>query len=108
ELDKTLTKCGYPFVRYADDFSIYCKRPSHARAMMQYVKKYLRKKLQLPINKEKSGIRKPYQFELLGFGFASVVRKGTKGRYQLVVSKKAWRRLKQRLKWATRKTSPLT
>ncbi len=58
------------------------------------------------MNKETSV--KPYQFELLGFGFASVVKKGVKGRYQLVVSEKAWKRLKQRLKWATRKTSPLT
>src|SRR5690606_11322873 len=92
ELDKQLTKWGYRFVRYADDFSIYCKRPSHASAIMRQVEKLLKTKLQLPINKEKSGIRKPVQFELLGFGFVPVFKKGSKGQYQLVVIEKAWQR----------------
>ncbi len=48
------------------------------------------------------------QFELLGFGFESTYRKGDKGKYQLVVGKKAWKRLKQRLKVLTRKTTPMT
>jgi len=108
ELDKFLTKCNYRFVRYADDFSIYCKRPSQASAIMRQVEKFLKTKLQLPINKEKSGIRRPVQFQLLGFGFVSVYQKGVKGKYQLVVAEKAWKRLKQRLKSITRKTIPMT
>ena len=108
ELDKQLTKWGYRFVRYADDFSIYCKYQNQANATMRQVEKYLKTKLQLPINKEKSGIRKPVQFQILGFGFVSTYQKGVKGRYQLVVADKAWKRLKQRLKAITRKTTPMT
>ena len=108
ELDKFLTQCNYRFVRYADDFSIYCKYPSHAKAIMRQVEKYLNTKLQLPINKEKSGVRKPVQFQILGFGFVSRYQKGVKGRYLPVVSEKAWNRLKQSLKSITRKTTPMT
>ena len=108
ELDKFLTNCNYRFVRYADDFSIYCKYRSHAEAIMRQVEKFLTTKLQLPINKEKSGIRKPVQFQILGFDIVSTYQKGNKGRYQLVVGAKAWQRLKQSLKLVTRKTTPLT
>jgi RNA-directed DNA polymerase len=38
---------------------------------------------------EKSGIRKPVQFTILGFSFASTYPKGVKGRYQLTVGDKA-------------------
>ncbi len=65
-------------------------------------------KLKLTINREKSGVRKPMQFEILGFGFESTYKKGDKGKYQLVAAEKAWKRLKQRLKTITRKTSPMS
>ena len=108
ELDKELTRRNLRFVRYADDFSIYCKRPSEATAILKAIEKYLQTKLKLTINKEKSGVRKPVQFEILGFGFVPTYQKGVKGRYQLVVSEKAWKRLKQRLKTITRKTTPMS
>lgn len=108
ELDKELTKRNLRFARYADDFSIYTQYKSHANATLKAIEKFLKTKLKLTINGEKSGIRKPVQFELLGFGFESTYRKGDKGKYQLVVGKKAWKRLKQRLKVFTRKTTPMT
>lgn len=108
ELDKELERRGLRFVRYADDFSIYTKSRSRAQTSFKAIERYLKRKLNLNINKEKSGIRRPMNFELLGFGFSSVFQKGSKGKYQLVVAKKSWKRLKQRLKWITRKTKPLT
>lgn len=106
ELDKELTRRNLRFVRYADDFSIYTKYKSHATATLKAIEKFLKTKLKLNINREKSGVRKPVQFELLGFGFESTYKKGDKGKYQLVVGKKGWERLKQRLKFITRKTTP--
>jgi RNA-directed DNA polymerase len=108
ELDKELTRRKLRFVRYADDFSIYCKYPSDAWTTFREIEKFLRTKLKLTINKEKSGVRKPVQFQLLGFGFVSTYQKGVKGRYQLVVTEKAWKKLKQRLKTITRKTTPMS
>jgi RNA-directed DNA polymerase len=108
ELDKELVKRGLKFVRYADDFSVYVKDKIEARKIGNSIYVYLRDKLKLPINREKSGIRKPVQFTLLGFRFVPTYIKGDKGKYQLIVSDKAWLRLKRSLKAITRKTSPLS
>jgi RNA-directed DNA polymerase len=106
ELDKQLEKQGLKYVRYADDFSIYTKNNSTARKTGNSVFLFLKNKLRLPINREKSGIRKPVQFEILGHKFVPTYEKGTKGKYQLVVSSKSWKNLKQTIKTITRKTTP--
>jgi len=106
ELDKELEKQGLKYVRYADDFSIYTKSNSTARKTGNNVFLFLKNKLKLPINREKSGIRKPVQFEILGHRFVPAYEKGTKGKYQLVVSNKSWNKLKQNLRTITRKTTP--
>jgi len=106
ELDKELEQQGLKYVRYADDFSIYCKSNHAARKTGNKVFLFLKNKLKLPINREKSGLRKPVQFEILGHRFVPVYEKGTKGKYQLVVSDKSWDKLKQNLKTITRKTTP--
>ena len=106
QLDKEMTRRGHKFVRYADDFSIYCKSHNQAKATRVVIEKFLKNKLKLTINEEKSGIRKPVNFTLLGFGFVPVYNKGSKNNYQLVVAEKAWKNLKMRLKSITRKTTP--
>jgi group II intron reverse transcriptase/maturase len=106
QLDKELTRRGHKFVRYADDFSIYCKSHNQAKSTKVVVEKFLKNKLKLTVNQEKSGIRKPVNFTILGFGFVPVYKKGSKNQYQLVVGEKAWKRLKERLKSITRKTIP--
>ena len=108
ELDEYMEKQGMKFVRYADDFSIYCKTKSQAKRQGNEIYKYLRDKLKLPINRDKSGIRRPVNFQILGYGFVPTYRKGEKGKYQLIVSKKRWRSLKVKLKEITRKTSPMS
>ena len=69
ELDKHLEKQGQKYIRYADDFSIYTKSKSTARKTGNTVFLFLKDKLKLPINMEKSGIRKPVQFEISGHRF---------------------------------------
>lgn len=108
ELDKELEQQGLRYVRYADDFSIYTKTSSTARKAGNSIFKFLENKLNLSINREKSGIRKPVQFEILGYTFVPTYIKGEKGKYQLVVSEKGWKRLKQKVKDITRKTSQLS
>ncbi len=108
ELDREQERMGLNYVRYADDFSIYTKPQSDARKIGNSIFEFLRNKLKLPINRAKSGIRRPVQFQVLGFGFVPTYRKGEKGVYQLVVSEKGWRRLKQTLKSITRKTVPMS
>jgi RNA-directed DNA polymerase len=108
ELDKELEKQGLCYIRYADDFSIYTKSNQAARKIGNSIYLFLRDRLKLPINREKSGIRKPVNFTILGYGFVPTYVKGEKGKYQLVVSDKSWKSLKQKLKTITRKTTPST
>jgi len=106
ELDKEMEKRKLKYVRYADDFSIYTKSKSEAKKIGNEIFIFLKKKLKLPINKEKSGIRKPVSFEILGCKFVPTYERGVKGKYQVVASEKSWKTLKQKLKLITRKTTP--
>lgn len=106
KLDKHLKGKNLKFVRYADDFSIYAKSKAEAREIGNEVYLFLKNKLDLPINREKSGIRRPNNFELLGHSFVPRYKKGEKGKYQLVVKKSSWGNLKRKLKGLTKKTLP--
>jgi len=108
ELDKEMEKQGLRYVRYADDFSIYTKSNQTARKAGNSIYLFLKNKLKLPINREKSGIRKPVNFTILGFSFVPTYVRGEKGKYQLVVSDKSWKTFRQKLKTITRKTTPST
>lgn len=106
QLDKFLKEKGCRFVRYADDFSIYTKSKATARKIGNEVYTFLKERLALPINRAKSGIRRPVDFELLGHGFVPTYKKGEKGKYQLIVKKGSWDNLKRKLKRVTKKTMP--
>jgi group II intron reverse transcriptase/maturase len=106
ELDKELERLGVKYVRYADDFSLYFKDEKEARHAGNRIYLYLRDKLHLAINREKSGIRRPEEFVVLGYGFESIPAESGGCKYQLVVSAKRWKTLKQNLKEITRKTRP--
>ena len=108
ELDIEMEKRQLRFVRYADDFSIYCKTKQEARKIGNSIYLFLRDKLKLPINREKSGIRRPVDFKIPGYGFVPTYRKGERGKYQLVVQEKRWESLKAKLKEITRKTTPMS
>ena len=107
ELDKEMSRRKLKFVRYADDFSIYCNSQSQAKFTAKVIAKFLKTKLKLTINEEKSGIRRPVHFTLLGFGFVPTYKKGSKNDYQLVVAEKAWKKLKEKLKSISQKTAPV-
>lgn len=95
-------------MRYADDFSIYLKSKQAARRVGNSIYLFLKDQLYLPINQEKSGIRRPRQFELLGYAFVSSYKKGEKGEYQLIVGRDKWVKFKAKLKQLTCKTHPMS
>ena len=108
KLDKELKRKGLRYVRYADDFSIYTKSKAKAKEVGNEIYLFLRDKLSLPINRAKSGIRRPSTFSLLGHSFTPIYKKGVRGQYQLVVEKSRWEALKRKLKRVTKKTLPYT
>jgi RNA-directed DNA polymerase len=105
ELDRKLAYAHLRYVRYADDFSIYVTSKTQAREIGNRVYLFLKSRLKLPINKEKSGIRKPTEFTILGYRFTATLRKGDKG-YVVTPSDKSWDNLKRSLKQITKKTTP--
>lgn len=108
ELDKKLESMGVKYIRYADDFSLYFTEESEARRMGNLVYLYLKESLHLPINREKSGIRRPEDFTTLGYGFTPCWKEEDRGKYHLVASAKSVKNLKEKLKEITRKTLPYT
>jgi group II intron reverse transcriptase/maturase len=108
ELDVTLEKWGMKYVRYADDFSLYFADGEEARRAGNRVYLYLRDKLHLPINRSKSGIRRPEDFTTLGYGFIPSWKKDDATPYYPVASAKSLKAFKQKLKAITRKTTPWT
>ncbi|WP_255763324.1 reverse transcriptase domain-containing protein [Fulvivirga maritima] len=105
-LDKYLKKRGLKYVRYADDFSIYTTSKTEARKAGNIVYMFLKYKLALPINREKSSICRPHNFKILGYAFVPTYKKGEKGKYQMVVNKSGWETLKRKLKACSKKTKP--
>lgn len=106
ELDKKLDELGAKYVRYADDFSLYCNTEHEAELLRTTIIQYLDEKLHLPINEEKSGLRRPDEFTILGYGFKWKPSPDGHGEYYLIVSAKRWKSLKSKLKEITRKTTP--
>ena len=106
-MDKLLESRGVRYVRYADDFSVYVKSKKAAKRVGNKLYLYLKQKLRLPINREKSGIRRPLTFTMLGYSFVASYKKGSKGKYQLVVEKSKWKAFKAKLKRLTKKTIPI-
>ncbi len=108
ELDKELETRGLRFVRYADDFSIYVKSEKAAIRVEESIGTFLMNKLKLIVNQDKSGIRKPVNFELLGYRFIPTRTKGDKGKFRVAVVDDAFKRLKRSIKSITRKTVPMS
>ncbi|WP_325765392.1 MULTISPECIES: group II intron reverse transcriptase/maturase [Bacillus cereus group] len=81
-LKKTKLKECY-IIRYADDFKILCRTRSQANRMFLAVKQFLKERLKLDINMEKSKIisLKRKETEFLGFRIKFIKRGGTKHGY---------------------------
>ena len=107
ELDEELEKRGHKFVRYADDCSIFLRSKRAAERVLSSITRFLQEKLHLEVNQKKTSICRPLKFNLLGHGYVSSYKKGSRGKYRLCIAKKSWRRLKEKIKVITRKTSPI-
>ena len=108
ELDKELVRRGLRFVRYADDCSIFLKSKRSARRVKRSITKFIETNLHLKVNEQKTNICRPINYFMLGYGFVPTYKKGEKGKYNLRVSPKSFKQMKQKVKLITRKTLPLS
>ena len=95
ELDKELERRGHRFVRYADDCNIYVQSERAGTRVLASVEDFLRKRLRLKVNREKSAVARPWQRTFLGFSV-------TAGKpHRLRVSRQAIQRLKRKVRGIT-------
>ena len=96
ELDKELEARGLNFVRYADDFVIYCKSRKAAERVRQSITKFITVKLKLKVNEDKSAVSRPWLRKFLGFTFISMC-----GQTKIRIHRKAIQRFKDRVRELT-------
>lgn len=92
DLDKELERRGHKFCRYADDCNIYVKSEKAGCRVLDSITRFIEKKLQLKVNRDKSAVDNPWRRKFLGFSFTS--RKQTTIR----VHEKSRRSLREKVK----------
>jgi group II intron reverse transcriptase/maturase len=99
ELDQELDRRGHRYCRWADDFLILLKSERAAKRVMDGIVKYLEEELNLPVNKEKSGVSEIKHVPFLGFQvFRGKIR----------VSNKSRVKFKDKIRELTRRNNPLS
>lgn len=96
ELDKELEARGHKFVRYADDFRIYCKSLKAAERVKLSITRFLTTRLRLKVNEEKSAVSRPWLRKFLGFTFFHMY-----GQSKIRIHAKTIERFKQRVRELT-------
>ncbi len=71
DLDRELEKRGHRFCRYADDCNIYVKSEKAGQRVLESITQYLETKLKLRVNREKSGVGRPWERKFLGYTVCS-------------------------------------
>jgi len=91
-LDKELERRGHRFARYADDFQVFVKSKAAGERVMTSLENFLKKRLRLKVNREKSAVGRPWKRKFLGY------RTTTNRKPKLKPDPKSVKRLKQKLK----------
>jgi len=99
ELDQELERRGHRYCRWADDFLILLKSERAAKRVMDGIVKYLEEELNLPVNKEKSGVLEIKHAPFLGFQIL---------RGKIRVSNKSRVKFKDKIRELTRRNNPLS
>jgi len=98
ELDRELEKRGHRFVRYADDCNLYVRSQRAGLRVMESLVNFIRIRLKLRVNSEKSAVGRPWERKFLGFSFTW--NRGPRRR----IAHAALKRFKERVRGLTRRT----
>lgn len=97
DLDKELEKRGHKFCRYADDCNVYVKGRRSGERVKESLTRFLREKLKLKVNEEKSAVDRPSNRKFLGFTFTR-----TGFGVKISIAPKSIAKLKNRIREYTR------
>ena len=98
ELDRELERRGHRFVRYADDSNVYVRSRRAGERVMESISDFIKRKLKLKVNRDKSAVDRPSQRKFLGFSFTP----GSMPKRR--IAPKALKRFKERIRELTRRT----
>jgi RNA-directed DNA polymerase len=92
DLDKELEQRGHRFVRYADDCNIYVQSQTAGERVLTSVERFLKERLRLKVNRDKSAVERPWKRKFLGYSFTAHYEP------KLKVAQESQRRLKEKLR----------
>lgn len=98
EWDRELEKRGLKFVRFADDCNVYVRSERAGQRVMESITNFLKKRLRLKVNEEKSAVGKPWKRKFLGFSFTSGANP------KLRIAPQSLKRMKEKIRYLTRPT----
>jgi RNA-directed DNA polymerase len=67
EWDRELERRGHRFVRYADDCNVYVRSKAAGERVLVSLERWLRERLRLRVNRNKSGVARPWTRKFLGY-----------------------------------------
>ena len=97
EWDRELDRRGHRFVRYADDCNVYVRSKAAGERVLASLERWLRERLRLQMNRDKSGVARPWTRKFLGYSVT------WHHAARLRVSPAAVKRLKTKLRGMLRK-----
>lgn len=97
ELDRELERRGHRFARYADDCNIYVRSERAGERVMEVTKEFLKRRLRLKVNEQKSAVGKPSERKFLGYSFTSELEPRRK------ISRPSVERVKKQVRELTRR-----
>lgn len=96
DLDKELERRGHRFCRYADDCNIYVRTFRAGERVMASMVRFLKERLRLQVNPEKSAVAYVWERQFLGYRLLSGGRLG--------IAPRSLKRAKQRIRAITRRS----
>ncbi len=99
EVDRELERRGHCFARYADDCNVYVRSQKAGDRVMRLLRRCY-DKLRLRINESKSAVASVFGRKFLGYA----LWQAGNGAVRRVVSEKALKAFKQRIRWMTRRS----
>jgi RNA-directed DNA polymerase len=97
DLDKELERRGHAFCRYADDCNIYVRSQHAGDRVLTSITSYLKKRLKLTVNRDKSAVARPWRRTFLGYSMTMHKQP------RLKVAPASVQRLKSKLRMAFRR-----
>jgi len=95
DLDKELERRGHRFCRYADDCNLYVKSERAAKRVMNSITKFLKDRLKLNVNKDKSSVDKVSKRQFLGFRLLNNA--------DVTISKASLKKIKDKIRMITKR-----